>query len=127
MGRQDKEGVTCSGDSRNKGESLKGVNLVPCTPVWGGSVWWELWAPSGSPVGWLKHVIGVPQPWPRVSMPLDSECGMRYSPLVSSRLLLGGLGPNFEKHRPGEEGVKDEVVGRADGAGTCCLMVEFVS
>ena len=38
-----------------------------------------------------------------------------------------GLGPNSEKHRPGEEGVKDGVVGGADGAGTLCLIAEFVS
>ena len=61
---------------------------MPCTPVVGGSVWWELWAPSGSPGGWLKHIIGVPQPWPRVSMPLDSECGMRYKFLAAP----GGFG-----------------------------------
>lgn len=32
-GRQDREGVLCSGDSRSTGESLKGVSLVPCSPV----------------------------------------------------------------------------------------------
>lgn len=103
-GRQDREGVPCSGDSRSTGESLKGVSLVPCSPV-GGSMWWELWSPSGLPGGWLKHVIGVPQPWPRVSMPLDPECGLRYS-INPSKFpdAPGGLGHNFEKHRPGEEG-----------------------
>ena len=65
LDRQDREGVPCSGDSRSTGDSLKGVSLVPCS-LGGGSVWWELWSPSGSPGGWLKHVIGVSQPWPRV-------------------------------------------------------------
>lgn len=36
-------------------------------------------------------------------------------------------GPGGPRHRPGEEGVKDGVVGGADGAGTCCLIAELAS
>lgn len=60
-------------------------------------------------------------------MPLDPECGLRYSPLASSQLLLGVWGPTLRNTGLEKRGVQDGVVGGADGAETCCMMAEFVS
>lgn len=109
LDRQDGEGVPCSGD-RSTGDSLKGGKFGTHA-AWGESVWWGTWSPSGSPGGWLKHVIGVPQPWPRLSMPLDPECGLRYSPLASSQLLLGVWGPTLRNTGLEKRGCKMGVVG----------------
>ena len=99
-GRQDREGVPCSGDSRNTGESLKGVCVVPCSPVRGSVVpirlTWRLvkthyWGP-------LALAQGVYATGSRVWLEIFNPSKFPDAP--------GGLGPNFEKHRPGEGGAR---------------------